>query len=102
VIYAFDFAFKTGCAIKLESKDIVFVAFQLKKTQLPKSLSCIEFGDAAITRRLSLAEYYYTQPCLNLLFQVVPLLMCVLEGSRLAGSWSGWKTKIEGIMAGLP
>jgi hypothetical protein len=26
-------------------------------------LSCLEFGNVLITRQLSLAEYYYTQPC---------------------------------------
>jgi hypothetical protein len=43
--------------LKLESKDLLFVAFQQKKPQGPNSLSCLEFGDVAITRRLSLAEY---------------------------------------------
>jgi hypothetical protein len=35
-----------------------------KRTHWPKSLSCLEFGDVVITRRLSLAEYYYTEPFL--------------------------------------
>jgi hypothetical protein len=28
-----------------------------KRIQWPKSLSCLEFGDVVITRRLSLVEY---------------------------------------------
>jgi hypothetical protein len=43
--------------LKLESKDLLFVSFQLKKPQWPESLSCLEFGDVAITCRLSLVEY---------------------------------------------
>jgi hypothetical protein len=34
-----------------------------KRTPPAKSLSGLEFGDVVITRRLSLAEYKYTQPC---------------------------------------
>jgi hypothetical protein len=37
--------------------------FSAKELHQPKSLSCLEFGDVVITRRLSLAEYLYTQPC---------------------------------------
>jgi hypothetical protein len=43
--------------LKLESKDLLLVAFPLKKSQWPKSLSCLEFGDVVITRQLSLTEY---------------------------------------------
>jgi hypothetical protein len=31
--------------------------FSSKELPRPKSLSCLEFGDVVITRRLSLAEY---------------------------------------------
>jgi hypothetical protein len=43
--------------LKDESKDPLLVAFQQKKLHQPKSLSCLEVGDVAITRQLSLAEY---------------------------------------------
>jgi hypothetical protein len=35
----------------------LFVAFSAKELHWPKGLSCLEFGDVIITRRLSLAEY---------------------------------------------
>jgi hypothetical protein len=47
------------------------VAVQQKKLHRPKSLSCLEFGDVVITRRLSLVEYEYTQPCFKTVVQVL-------------------------------
>jgi hypothetical protein len=34
-----------------------------KRTPPAKNLSCLEFGDVVITRRLSRAKYYCTQRC---------------------------------------
>jgi hypothetical protein len=34
-----------------------------KRTPPANKPSCLEFGDVVITRRLSLAEYWYTQSC---------------------------------------
>jgi hypothetical protein len=57
-----------------------------KRNPPAKSLSCLEFGDIDITRRLSLAEYYYTQPCFKTVVQVL---------------LTGWRTTSDGITNGL-
>jgi hypothetical protein len=44
-------------ALKIENKDLLLAAVSAKETPPAESLSCLEVGDVAITRRLSLAEY---------------------------------------------
>jgi hypothetical protein len=57
-----------------------------KRTPPAKSLSCLEFGDVVITRRLILL-------CMSILSLAVKLLLQVLL--------TGWMTTSDGITDGL-
>jgi hypothetical protein len=61
---------------------------------LAKSLGCLN----VIFRRVSLAEYLYTQPCYIFCFQVK---LFGLDRFYPAGSWNGWMMMSDCIMDGL-
>jgi thioesterase domain-containing protein len=78
----------------MESKDSLLSSFLANKPTSQKP--CMTRGKVFLLRRVSLTEYYYTQPCC---INVVPGNASDVwpENFHPAGSWNGWMTKSDCI-----